>query len=46
MLNLIRKFYTWQAPIYARAQDLTHLLELKKAGATDATLENAEVSTS
>ncbi|ESQ38115.1 hypothetical protein EUTSA_v10028445mg [Eutrema salsugineum] len=31
-------------PIYARAQDLPHLLELKKAGATDAILENAETS--
>eukprot|EP01018_Ginkgo_biloba_P001823 Gb_08657 [translate_table: standard] len=31
-------------PIYARAQDLGHLLELKKAGATDAILENAETS--
>lgn len=31
-------------PIYARAQDLSHLLELKKAGATDALLENAETS--
>ncbi|KAK9286202.1 hypothetical protein L1049_014586 [Liquidambar formosana] len=31
-------------PIYARAQDLKHLLELKKAGATDAILENAETS--
>lgn len=29
-------------PIYARAQDLAHLLELKKAGATDAIIENAE----
>ncbi|KAF8410661.1 hypothetical protein HHK36_003193 [Tetracentron sinense] len=31
-------------PIYARAEDLTHLLDLKKAGATDAILENAEIS--
>ncbi|KAK4271358.1 hypothetical protein QN277_020062 [Acacia crassicarpa] len=31
-------------PIYARAQDIKHLLELKKAGATDAILENAETS--
>ncbi|KAM0943616.1 putative regulator of K+ conductance, cation/H+ exchanger, NAD(P)-binding domain superfamily [Dioscorea sansibarensis] len=31
-------------PIYARAQDLPHLLDLKKAGATDAILENAETS--
>ncbi|EHA8590486.1 K(+) efflux antiporter 3, chloroplastic-like [Cocos nucifera] len=31
-------------PIYARAQDLAHLLDLKKAGATDAILENAELS--
>ncbi|XP_073099172.1 K(+) efflux antiporter 3, chloroplastic isoform X2 [Elaeis guineensis] len=30
--------------IYARAQDLAHLLDLKKAGATDAILENAETS--
>ncbi|GMQ01313.1 hypothetical protein CsSME_00047989 [Camellia sinensis var. sinensis] len=30
-------------PIYARAQDLSHLLDLKKAGATDAILEDAEV---
>ncbi|KAJ4876423.1 hypothetical protein Rs2_41441 [Raphanus sativus] len=30
--------------IYSRAQDLPHLLELKKAGATDAILENAETS--
>lgn len=32
-----------QVPIYARAQDLSHLLDLKKAGATDVVLENAEV---
>ncbi|KAG8645782.1 hypothetical protein MANES_10G091900v8 [Manihot esculenta] len=31
-------------PIYARAEDLMHLLDLKKAGATDAILENAETS--
>ncbi|KAL3002598.1 hypothetical protein AAZX31_08G062800 [Glycine max] len=31
-------------PIYARARDLKHLLDLKKAGATDAILENAETS--
>jgi voltage-gated potassium channel Kch len=31
-------------PIYARARDLKHLLDLKKAGATDATLEKAETS--
>ncbi|KAM7459259.1 hypothetical protein LguiA_036759 [Lonicera macranthoides] len=31
-------------PIYARAHDLTHLLDLKEAGATDAILENAETS--
>ncbi|KAI7730402.1 hypothetical protein M8C21_025347, partial [Ambrosia artemisiifolia] len=30
-------------PIYARAQDIPHLLDLKEAGATDAILENAEV---
>ncbi|MED6134053.1 K(+) efflux antiporter 3, chloroplastic [Stylosanthes scabra] len=30
--------------IYARAQDLKHLLDLKKAGATDAIMENAETS--
>ncbi|KAL0356981.1 UNVERIFIED_CONTAM: K(+) efflux antiporter 3, chloroplastic [Sesamum calycinum] len=29
---------------YARAQDMMHLLDLKKAGATDAILENAETS--
>lgn len=32
-----------QTPIYARAIDLEHLLDLKEAGATDAILENAEV---
>lgn len=32
-----------QTPIYARAVDLDHLLDLKEAGATDAILENAEV---
>lgn len=31
-------------PIYARAQDLPHLLDLKKAGVTDAIIENAETS--
>ncbi|KAL1812119.1 hypothetical protein ACET3Z_022184 [Daucus carota] len=31
-------------PIYARAVDLDHLLDLKEAGATDAILENAETS--
>lgn len=31
-------------PIYARAQDLGHLLELKHAGITDCILENAETS--
>ncbi|GFY89466.1 K+ efflux antiporter 3 [Actinidia rufa] len=31
-------------PIYARAQDLAHLLDLKKEGATDAILESAETS--
>ncbi|KAK9110931.1 hypothetical protein Scep_018450 [Stephania cephalantha] len=31
-------------PIYARAQDLVHLLDLKKAGATEAILENTETS--
>ncbi|XP_042007971.1 K(+) efflux antiporter 3, chloroplastic-like [Salvia splendens] len=31
-------------PIYVRAQDMMHLLELKKAGATDAILENTETS--
>nr|CAD1841569.1 unnamed protein product [Ananas comosus var. bracteatus] len=31
-------------PIYARAQDLAHLLDLKKAGATEAILANAETS--
>ncbi|XP_024364445.1 K(+) efflux antiporter 3, chloroplastic isoform X2 [Physcomitrium patens] len=33
-----------QVPIYARAQDLQHLLELKHAGITDCILENAETS--
>lgn len=32
-----------QVPIYARAQDVMHLLHLKKVGATDAILESAEV---
>ncbi|KAJ3674522.1 hypothetical protein LUZ60_005138 [Juncus effusus] len=31
-------------PVYARAQDLSQLLDLKKAGATDVVLENAETS--
>ncbi|XP_050364559.1 K(+) efflux antiporter 3, chloroplastic isoform X1 [Argentina anserina] len=31
-------------PIYARALDLKHLLDLKKAGATDAIMESAETS--
>ncbi|XP_021776208.1 K(+) efflux antiporter 3, chloroplastic-like isoform X2 [Chenopodium quinoa] len=31
-------------PIYARAQDLQHLLDLKKSGATEAIIENAETS--
>ncbi|XP_075475020.1 K(+) efflux antiporter 3, chloroplastic-like, partial [Primulina tabacum] len=31
-------------PIYAWARDMMHLLDLKKAGATDAILENAETS--
>lgn len=31
-------------PIYARAEDLSHLLKLKSAGATDAILENTETS--
>ncbi|BBN13424.1 K+:H+ antiporter [Marchantia polymorpha subsp. ruderalis] len=31
-------------PIYGRAQDLEHLLELKNVGATDAILENTETS--
>ncbi|XP_055833240.1 K(+) efflux antiporter 3, chloroplastic isoform X2 [Solanum dulcamara] len=31
-------------PIYARAQDVMHLLDLKKVGATDAILESAETS--
>eukprot|EP00271_Cylindrocystis_brebissonii_P002313 TRINITY_DN12842_c0_g6_i1.p1 TRINITY_DN12842_c0_g6~~TRINITY_DN12842_c0_g6_i1.p1 ORF type:complete len:1052 (+),score=209.97 TRINITY_DN12842_c0_g6_i1:519-3674(+) len=36
---------TWpEVPIYARAQDLNHMLELKGAGATDVVLENAETS--
>ncbi|KAL1289428.1 hypothetical protein AAHE18_20G058500 [Arachis hypogaea] len=36
--------FTYPIPIYARAKDLEHLLDLKKAGATDAVLENAEIS--
>ncbi|KAL0559812.1 hypothetical protein IC582_000189 [Cucumis melo] len=31
-------------PIYARAKDVVHLLDLKTAGATDAILEDAETS--
>ncbi|KAK4375095.1 hypothetical protein RND71_005772 [Anisodus tanguticus] len=31
-------------PIYARAQDVMHLLDLKKVGATDVILESAETS--
>ncbi|GAA0157380.1 transporter [Lithospermum erythrorhizon] len=31
-------------PIYAKARDMKHLLDLKKAGATDAILESAETS--
>ncbi|XP_023511748.1 K(+) efflux antiporter 3, chloroplastic-like isoform X1 [Cucurbita pepo subsp. pepo] len=31
-------------PIYARAKDVVHLLDLKNAGATDAILEDAETS--
>ncbi|EAY83913.1 hypothetical protein OsI_39137 [Oryza sativa Indica Group] len=31
-------------PMYARAQDMSHLLDLKKAGATEVVLENAETS--
>lgn len=38
------KILNLQVPIYARALDLKHLLDLKKAGATDAILESAEVS--
>ncbi|KAH9300563.1 hypothetical protein KI387_012146, partial [Taxus chinensis] len=38
------KLYFSQVPIYARALDVDHLLELKRAGATDAILENAETS--
>lgn len=36
--------FTEQVPIYARAQDLKHLLDLKKSGANDAIIENAEVT--
>lgn len=48
ILYIISTFYFLpniflQVPIYARAQDVAHLLDLKKAGATDAILENAEV---
>ncbi|KAL8137307.1 hypothetical protein V2J09_003308 [Rumex salicifolius] len=31
-------------PIYARAQDIQHLIDLKQSGATDAILENTEAS--
>ncbi|XBH89211.1 hypothetical protein VPH35_081157 [Triticum aestivum] len=31
-------------PVYVRAQDMSHLLDLRKAGATDVVLENAETS--
>ncbi|XP_066357603.1 LOW QUALITY PROTEIN: K(+) efflux antiporter 3, chloroplastic-like [Miscanthus floridulus] len=42
-VNRLRQAFT-AVPIYARAQDLSHLLDLKKAGATDVVLENAETS--
>ncbi|XP_066355407.1 K(+) efflux antiporter 3, chloroplastic-like isoform X2 [Miscanthus floridulus] len=42
-VNRLRQAFT-AVPIYARARDLSHLLDLKKAGATDVVLENAETS--
>ncbi|PUZ67931.1 hypothetical protein GQ55_3G474200 [Panicum hallii var. hallii] len=42
-VNRLRQAFT-AVPIYARAQDLSHLLDLKKSGATDVVLENAETS--
>lgn len=42
-VSRLRQAFT-AVPIYARAQDLSHLLDLKKAGATDVVLENAETS--
>ncbi|OEL26897.1 K(+) efflux antiporter 3, chloroplastic [Dichanthelium oligosanthes] len=41
--NMIETLFL-RVPIYARAQDLSHLLDLKKEGATDVVLENAETS--
>ena len=37
-------FPFYQVPVYVRARDMSHLLDLKKAGATDVVLENAEVT--
>lgn len=42
MLDLLSRLGI-QIPIYARSQDLGHLLELKTVGATDAILETTEV---
>ncbi|KAG2622206.1 hypothetical protein PVAP13_3NG276500 [Panicum virgatum] len=42
-VNRLRQAFA-AVPIYARAQDLSHLLDLKKSGATDVVLENAETS--
>jgi hypothetical protein len=42
--NGFYSFLFMQVSIYARAQDLGHLLELKQAGITDCILENAEVN--
>jgi hypothetical protein len=39
--NGFYSFLFMQVSIYARAQDLGHLLELKQAGITDCILENA-----
>ncbi|CAB4289925.1 unnamed protein product [Prunus armeniaca] len=44
MSIFMAKILNLQVPIYARALDLKHLLDLKKAGATDAILESAETS--
>ena len=45
ILNITKLLWP-QIPIYARAKDVVHLLDLKNAGATDAILEDAEVSVS
>ncbi|KAL5206108.1 hypothetical protein ABZP36_034317 [Zizania latifolia] len=42
-VNRLRQAFP-AVPMYARAQDMSHLLDLKKAGATDVVLENAVTS--